>query len=87
MVTVNPNKAGLVLGTLMGGWHLLWALLVAIGWAQPVIDFILRIHFIKPIYVIDAFNAGVALLLVTVTSLIGYALGFMFGVLWNKLHS
>jgi hypothetical protein len=27
----NPNKVGLVIGALTGGWHLLWSLLVLIG--------------------------------------------------------
>ena len=86
MGVIGPNKAGLVLGTLLGGWHLLWSLLVAAGWAQSFINFIFWIHFIKPIYVIEPFNAGIALLLVVVTATIGYAVGFAFGVLWNKLH-
>jgi len=34
MGMVNPNKLGLVLGALYGGWHLLWAMLVGIGWAS-----------------------------------------------------
>jgi len=86
MGLINPNKAGLVLGSLVGGTHLLWALLVALGWAQPLIDFIFWIHFIKPVYVIDVFRPGVALLLIAVTAAIGYAVGCAFGVLWNNIH-
>ncbi len=47
--SVNATKAGLVLGTLLGGWHLCWAILVASGVAQPVINFVLWMHFMKPI--------------------------------------
>jgi len=36
----TPNTVGLVIGGLIGGWHLFWSLLVLPGWAQPVIDFI-----------------------------------------------
>jgi hypothetical protein len=39
MGMVNPNKLGLVLGALYGGWHLLWAMLVGIGWAQSILNF------------------------------------------------
>lgn len=86
MGPVNPNKAGLVLGSLVGGLHVLWAILAALGWAQPVVDFIFRIHFMKPVFVVDAFSFGTALILIAVTASIGYAVGCIFGVLWNKIH-
>ena len=83
---INPNRAGLVLGAVIGLWHLSWSLLVAFGWAQAVINFVLWMHFIKPIYVIDAFNVGTAVILVVVTTVIGYVIGGIFGLLWNALH-
>ncbi len=87
MTVISPSKTGLVLAALIGGWHLLWALLVAIGWAQPLIDFIFWMHFIKPVYVVGAFDAGIALVLIAVTSAVGYVIGAAFGLLWNRLHS
>ena len=86
MQTINPNKAGLVLGTLLGAWHFLWVLLVAAGWAQPLIDFIFWLHFIKPVYVVGTFNVLTALLLIVITFSIGYGMGFIFGALWNRIH-
>ncbi len=86
MVTIRANRAALILAILLGGWHLLWSVLVAAGWAQPLIDFIFWIHFIRPVYVIERFNIGIALLLIGVTAAIGYAIGWIFAVLWNKLH-
>lgn len=87
MQPISPNKAGLVLGSLAGAWHLLWSALVLIGWAQSVIDFIFWIHFIKPVYVIGPFNAGIALILIITTAAIGYGIGLVAGVLWNGIHS
>jgi hypothetical protein len=86
MGTLNPNKAGLVLGLLTGGWHFLWALLVAGGWAQAFINFIFWIHFLMPPYIVKPFVPGVALLLIVVTTAIGYATGYILGVLWNWAH-
>jgi hypothetical protein len=86
MGIVNPNKAGLVLGSLMGGWHALWALLVAGGFAQSVLDFVFWMHFLKPPYVVGPFHPGVALILIVVTTAIGYVVGYVFGLLWNWLH-
>jgi hypothetical protein len=82
----NPNKVGLVIGALIGGWHVLWALLVALGWAQPLIEFIFWAHMIKPIYVINGFDPAAALTLVVITSVIGYVFGLLGGIIWNKVH-
>lgn len=86
MGSMNPNKTGLVFGSFLGAWHLMWSLLVALGWAQPLIDFVFWIHFIKPVYVIEPFSFGRAAILVAFTAAIGYGLGWTFGLLWNRFH-
>ncbi|HXQ25229.1 MAG TPA: hypothetical protein VN822_02370 [Candidatus Acidoferrales bacterium] len=86
METVNPHKVGLVFGALLGAWHTLWAALVAFGWAQPIINFVFWMHFIKPIYVIGEFKAWIALVLIAVTATIGYIMGCILAVLWNWIH-
>jgi hypothetical protein len=83
---INPNKVGLVIAALIGGWHLVWAALVAAGWAQPLINFIFWAHMIKPVYVIGPFDAVAAGTLVVITLVWGYVLGFIGGGVWNKLH-
>ena len=86
MTRINPNKAGLAVGALFGAWHLTWAVLVALGLAQPLIDFLFWIHFIKPIYVIEPFEIARATLLIAVTAGIGYIIGLVFALVWNRLH-
>lgn len=86
MITINPTKSGLVIGVLIGACHFSWAALVAFGWAQAIVNFIFWIHFIEPIYVIEPFNIGVALALVTVTTTIGFVIGYVFARLWNLFH-
>jgi hypothetical protein len=83
---ISPIKAGLVLGVVIGLWHLIWSLLVASGWAQPFIDFVFWMHFIRPVYVIEPFNLGTATILVVVTAVIGFVIGCIFAVLWNWFH-
>lgn len=86
MGPISVNRAGLVVGTLMCGWHAVWASLVALGWAQPVIDFIFWMHFIQPVYVVGTFDAAIAIVLIIITAGIGYLIGCVFAVLWNRLH-
>ena len=84
--SVGVNRAGLALGLLLGGFHSLWALLVASRTAQPVMDFIFWLHFIRPIYVIEGFEPLRAAGLVLLTATIGYAIGSAFALLWNRIH-
>jgi hypothetical protein len=86
MKAIHPIKAGVTLAALFGGWHVCWVMLVATGLAQSVIDFVFWIHFIKPVYVIGTFNLAVAVVLIFVTTILGFVLGFVFSVLWNKVH-
>jgi hypothetical protein len=83
---VNSIKLGIAFGALLGGAHLLWALLVALGWAQSLMNFVFWIHFIQPIYVIQPFSPSAAAILVLFTSVSGFFIAFVFGVILNWLH-
>ncbi len=86
MQTLNANKTGLAFGILLGAWHAIWSMFVALGWAQAIINFVFWMHMIKPVYVIGPFSFRVALTLVTCTGLLGYIGGFFLAILWNWLH-
>jgi hypothetical protein len=83
---VHSLKAGLAVACLTGGVHCIWALLVALGLAQPLIDLVFWMHFIKPVYAIEPFAAGRAMILVAATSFIGFSIGALFGLIWNRLQ-
>lgn len=82
----KPNKVGLVIAALIGGWHLIWVILIALGLAQPLINFIFWAHMIRSVYIIEPFNPVAAITLLVITSISGYAFGFIGGSLWNRLH-
>jgi hypothetical protein len=82
----NPNKVGLVIGALIGSWHLVWSLLVFLGWAQPILDFIFWAHMIKPVYFVKPFDPVAAVALIVITAVTGYIFGFLGAVFWNRLH-
>jgi hypothetical protein len=83
---INPNRVGLVFATLLGGWHIVWSLLVSLGWAQPLLDFVFWLHMIRSIYVVKAFDPVAAGSLVIVTACFGYVIGYLGATTWRKLH-
>ena len=83
---LNVAKLGLVFAVITAGFHLFWSILVAGGWAQPLIDFVFWAHFIKPIYVIEPFELGRAAALLALTGGVGFALGISAAAVWNALH-
>ena len=84
MNAMNKHKVGLALGLLFGFWHLVWVLLVAVGVAQSLLDWVFRLHFIQPVYVINPFSIGTAVVLVIFTSLVGYVLGWVVTAIWSR---
>lgn len=86
MNPVNANKIGLVVGGLLAIFHAIWALMVLIRVAKPFMDWLLGLHFMALQYSITPFGFGRALLLVIVTGIIGYVMGFVLGWLWNAAH-
>ena len=84
MQKAETHKIGLVFGSLMGFFHVVWSLLVALGWAQGLMSFIFKLHMIEPVYSISAFSLTTAATLVVVTTAIGYIVGSVAAILWNK---
>jgi len=83
---ISVAKAGIGLGFVFGAWHLCWSILVALKLAQPVIDFVFWMHFIKPVYVIEPFDLTRAIILIAITSGVGFVFGSLFALIWNSLH-
>jgi len=83
---MNQRRVGLVLGSFAGLVHLIWGVLIALGFAQPLLDFIYRMHSLNNPFTVGSFDLMRSLGLVIVTFLVGYVVGYAFAHLWNKLH-
>jgi hypothetical protein len=83
---VNPLRTGLVFGVFVALMHAGWSALVALRLAQPLIDFIFRVHFLTPILQVEAFDGVRAALLVGVTFAVAFAAGILAAGLWNFFH-
>jgi hypothetical protein len=87
MHVLDPNKTGLVVGAFLGGWHLLWAILVATGLGRALWDFILWAHMIHLTWTVGPFEAKAAITLILLTSAAGYGMGYLFAWVWNTVNA
>jgi hypothetical protein len=83
---ISPWRTGVAFGAAVGLFHIAWAALVAAGWAQAVINFILALHFIDLAVRVAPFHVGTAVTLVALTAALGAVGGAVFAGLWNWLH-
>jgi hypothetical protein len=83
---LNAQKTALAVGVFLGGLHFVWSVLVALGVAQAIYDFILWAHMIHLQLIVGPFDALASGTLIVMTFASGYVLGFIFARLWNWLH-
>jgi hypothetical protein len=83
--TSSHLNAGFVLAAVMILLHSLWALLVALGWGQAVIDFVFWLHMLSSPYKVQNFEASVAVFLILATGTIGFVVGSLASFFWGML--
>lgn len=71
MSRIDPFGAGLTLGLLVGGAHVLWTALAGSVMGPP--------------FGLHGFDLGVAAFLVVMTTFAGLGLGWAFAAVWNGL--
>jgi hypothetical protein len=79
----NKNQLGLAVGGLLALIHAVWALIVATGYGQILLDWIFGLHMISTGFAVMPFSWGHALILIIVTFIVGYIIGWLLAAIWN----
>lgn len=79
-------RIGMAFGCFIATVHLVWAILIAIGWAQPLLDFIFWVHMLNSPFQVQPFSFGLSCLLVGVTWAVGFCAGFVFATIWKRFN-
>jgi hypothetical protein len=82
----DPMVVGLYTGLLLVAWHAVWALMVLLGWAKPLLDFVFGLHFLTNPYVVKPFSWGNALMLIVFVFVVWFVLGYVATLAWNKMQ-
>jgi hypothetical protein len=71
-------RTSLMGGVCLASFHMLWTLLVFLGWAQPFINFDLQLHMMDLPLTVQAFQLSRAVGLVVLVFLAGCFYGMVF---------
>ena len=77
MKTKKPLIFALYGGICLSIFHIFWLLLISFGFAQPLMDFVFKIHMLNSPFVIQPFNYLYALILVIFTFIMGGFFGLL----------
>ena len=84
MTKLNQKQVALTLGTFLALMHLVWAILVAVGVAQSLVNWSIGLHMMSFQFTVGAFSLVSAIELIVVAFIIGSIVGFVFATIWNK---
>lgn len=80
---LNPSKTALALGAFVAVMHVIWSVLIALGWAQAIIDFKLGAHMISASVTVQPFNLMTSVTMIIVYAAVGWVVGHIFARVWN----
>mgnify|MGYP000258193954 CR=1 FL=1 len=71
-------QAGLVWGLSLSSIHLIWLILIILSWAQPIMDFVFKLHMLNSPFQVQPFNWLFAIGLLLLTFTVGACSGLAF---------
>ncbi len=82
---LDEKKVALLLSTFAVTAHIIWSALVALGFAQAYVNWMLGMHFISaPTVTVGAFDIVTAISLIVAVAIVAYIAGFVFALVWNR---
>jgi hypothetical protein len=84
---MNLFKTSVIGGFCLASLHFCWALLVALGLAQPLMDFIFKLHMLNSPFLVQPFSLSLAAGLIGITFLIGCFYGAVFYFIKKRFTS
>lgn len=75
---MNLFQTSVIGGLCLSSIHFCWALLVALEWAQSLMDFIFKLHMLNPPFEVQPFSLSLASGLLAITFLVGCFYGAVF---------
>ena len=84
----NNNKlmqSGLIGGLGLSSLHFIWIVLIILGWAQPLMDFIFKLHMLNSPFQVQPFDWMLALGLLILTFAVGAFGGLIISFLKGTL--
>ena len=82
---ISIAKTAMAVGTVFAAWHIMWVVLVRVGWASEVLNFVLELHFLKVDFQLSPYSAFTAFSLLAITFCVGALLGAILALVWNWL--
>jgi hypothetical protein len=74
-------QSGLVWGLCLSSIHFIWLILILLEWAQPIMDFIFKLHMLNSPFQVQSFNWIFAFGLLLLTFTVGGLSGLLFSFL------
>lgn len=84
---MNLFRTSVIGGFCLASLHFCWALLVALGLAQPLMDFIFKLHMLNSPFLVQPFSLSLAAGLISITFLIGCFYGAVFYFIKKRFTS
>jgi len=85
-MNIVKYKVGLAVGAFVALCHLMWLVLVVTGVAQPLMDWILRIHSLNNPFMVQPIDWINSIILLVVTFIVGFVVGWILALLLGILH-